>query len=153
MRAWRIVHAHHGADALSGEGARLFGGRWNNKGRSLVYCAESLALAALEVLVHADAVDLPADMVQIAVEIPDRVPVRAFERTELPAGWSSAAGPAALKRLGDSWIEEAREAVLLVPSAVVPEERLVLINPDHPEASKIKAGPPKPFRFDPRLRQ
>ena len=153
MRAWRIVHARHAADALGGEGARLFGGRWNNKGRRLVYCAESLALAALEVLVHADAEDLPADMVQIAVEIPDRVPVRALERAELPAGWSAASGPDALKRLGDAWIEAAREAVLLVPSAVVPEERLVLINPDHPAAAKIEAGPPQPFRFDPRLRR
>ncbi|WP_157832651.1 RES domain-containing protein, partial [Candidatus Regiella insecticola] len=35
--------------AINGEGARLYGGRWNNRGRLCVYLASSESLAILEV--------------------------------------------------------------------------------------------------------
>ena len=53
--AWRIFKPKHEATAFTGEGARLYGGRWNSKGTSMVYAASSQSLAALELLVHLDA--------------------------------------------------------------------------------------------------
>ena len=44
MRIWRLCRRPF-AD-LSGDGARLYGGRWNSPGRPMVYAAESAALAA-----------------------------------------------------------------------------------------------------------
>jgi len=58
LLAWRLCRAPF-AD-LSGEGARLYGGRWNSSGRAMVYAAGDAALAVLEVRVH---LDLPPDLV------------------------------------------------------------------------------------------
>ena len=55
---WRIVKEKHAATAFSGEGARIFEGRWNSTGVPVVYCSENLALAALEILVHAQPVTM-----------------------------------------------------------------------------------------------
>ncbi len=52
VTAWRIFKPKHAAAAFTGEGARLYGGRWNSKGTAVVYAAGSAALAALELLVH-----------------------------------------------------------------------------------------------------
>jgi RES domain-containing protein len=66
--AWRIVQTQHAERALSGEGARLYGGRWNHKGTPLVYTASSLALAALELLVHLETSQILEAYVGISVE-------------------------------------------------------------------------------------
>ena len=69
VSAWRIVKQKHKRSALSGEGARRFGGRWNSPGVSVVYLAQSQALAALEMLVHLDAAELLRSYVIIEVGI------------------------------------------------------------------------------------
>ena len=52
LKAVRLVSPQYVDNAFDGEGARRYGGRWNSKGTSIVYAASSLALAALEMLVH-----------------------------------------------------------------------------------------------------
>ncbi len=153
MLAWRILKANHAVDPLNGEGARLHGGRWNHKGIRLVYCASSLSLAALEVLVHVDHADAPSDLVKVCVEIPDALPTRRLTSGDLPAGWNDPSGPVVLKNLGGQWIADASEAVLIVPSAIIPEERAILINPAHPDAKKIQVISSLPFAFDARLKK
>lgn len=153
MLAWRILKAKHAVDPLSGEGARLHGGRWNHKGIRLVYCASSLSLAALEVLVNVDHADAPGDLVKVCVEIPDALPARRLTSTDLPAGWNDPSGSVVLKDLGGQWIADASEAVLIVPSAVIPEERAILINPAHPDTAKIQVISSLPFAFDARLKK
>ena len=70
MTAWRIVKQKYpAAQAFAGEGARLYGGRWNSRGVSVVYAAGSQSLAVLEMLVHLDAADLLQSYVLFAVKI------------------------------------------------------------------------------------
>lgn len=146
---WRITTARFAASAFSGEGARLFGGRWNPKGFELVYTAESRSLALLEMLVQDDAVR--ARYVLIPVQIPSTVSMTVLEVDDLPQDWRSLASRDALQAMGRAWLEKARSAVLAVPSAVVPQERNYLINPKHPHFARMRVGEPQSLQTDLRL--
>jgi RES domain-containing protein len=151
VRVWRLARRSHAA--LDGEGARLWGGRWNSSGRPVVYCSRLLSLAALEYLVHLNPMLAPDDLVAFAVEVPDVAAERLAE-SDLPAGWSRRV--AATREIGDRWLAASRSPVLIVPSAVlpaalVPDEVNVLINPVHPAAADAGVVDRRPFTFDPRL--
>ncbi len=73
LSVWRLVKAKHAAEAFSGEGARRFGGRWNERGTAIVYLGGSLSLAALEIFVHLTAADARLAFVAIELMVPDRV--------------------------------------------------------------------------------
>lgn len=149
--AWRLVRPKHGSkeEAFSGEGARLFGGRWNSPGRPVVYTSESLALAALETLAHADRRRYARDYVAFKLHIPDA------EVTELgeapPEDWQDRPVSPGARQLGDHWLTEGSTAVLSVPSVLVPLERNYLLNPKHPHFARITIEDPVVFRFDARL--
>jgi RES domain-containing protein len=150
-RGWRIVKAAHAAASFDGEGARLYGGRWNSPGTALVYTAESEALAALELLVHLRAPQLLASYVAIPADFDDAL-VEVLPATILPSGWRRFPAPLALQRIGDRWAAEGRSAVLRVPSAVVPRESNYMLNPAHGAFARVAVGRPAPFEFDGRLR-
>lgn len=148
-RAWRIVKEKHAATAFDGEGARLFGGRWNSPGTRMVYASGSKALAALENLVHLN----PPVIFRYAallVEFDAKL-VETIEAGHLPAKWSEEPPPPSTQAVGDQWVEEARSAVLEVPSAIIQSETNFLLNPAHPDFKKIAIGQPGLFAFDPRL--
>lgn len=149
MRVWRLARSVY--PALDGEGARLYGGRWNAPGTPVVYTARSLSLAALELLVHLNPDRLPEDLMAYAIDIPDGLKVHRIDVEDLPDGWDRRAEDAELRRLGQAWAGAEEAAVLDVPSAVIPEERNVLINPRHPDASEVTIARERPFSFDPRL--
>jgi RES domain-containing protein len=149
MRVWRLCRRKHAA--FDGEGARLAGGRWNRRGTAVVYASETLSLAALEYLVHLDFVLAPPDLTAVAAEIPDSLPVTRLEAADLPRNWRSYPAPDALAELGTTWITTRRTVALSVPSAIVPAERNVLLNPAHPDFKKLRLLPPERFSFDPRL--
>jgi RES domain-containing protein len=140
---WRL--ARRAYTRLDGEGARRYGGRWNRRGQPVVYCAEHLSLAVLEIIVHLelDTHDFPADYMKIAIEIPDSI---RFERIA-----SIPRQDDAMVETGSRWFSATRSACLRVPSVVIPEEHNLLLNPAHPEFSRIKPGIPAPFGFDSRL--
>ena len=146
---WRITTARFTATAFSGEGARLYGGRWNPKGFDFVYTAESRSLALLEMLVQDDAVR--ARYVLIPVQIPSTVSMTVLEVVDLPTDWRSLASRDALQAMGRAWLEKARSAVLAVPSAVVSQERNYLINPKHPHFARMSVGEPQSLQTDLRL--
>ncbi|VGO16751.1 hypothetical protein PDESU_05343 [Pontiella desulfatans] len=148
--AWRIVPPSRVADAFSGEGARLFGGRWNPVGVPVVYAAESKALAALEILVHVDDAELLGDYLCMPVSFDKRMlSVLGFE--DLPGDWRDCPPPASTQGLGDRWVRGQSSVVLEVPSVLIPGESNYLINPRHPNFGKLRIGAPEPFEFDPRL--
>jgi RES domain-containing protein len=149
VKVWRLCKRRHAA--LDGEGARIAGGRWNSRGTAVVYASDSLSLAALELLVHCDPALLPDDLVAILIAIPDWLALRRIEIAELPRSWRRHPAPAPLARIGDLWAEEMTSAVLSVPSAVVPGERNVLLNPRHPDFGRIRVGRPERFALDARL--
>ncbi|MEM7307164.1 MAG: RES domain-containing protein [Planctomycetota bacterium] len=147
---WRIVKAAYAERAFDGEGARLYGGRWNAAGTPLVYLAESRSLALLEVLVHLHQASMLASYVRFRVEIP-AASCTALEPARLPAHWRDSPAPPELQELGEEWVAGRRSVALAVPSAIVPEERLFLLNPVHPDFARVRIGAPEPIRLDPRL--
>lgn len=149
MRVYRICNPTY--PALDGKGAQEYGGRWNTPGRPLVYTSSSLALAALEALVHYDAADSPADLVALTIEIPDDTSQQLLSADALPRGWEREADSPACAAVGDAWLVAALTLTLHVPAAPVPEELNVLINPVHPEAARVRVVARRPFFFDPRL--
>jgi RES domain-containing protein len=150
MQFWRICRRRHAADAASGEGARLFGGRWNSRGVRVVYASTSLALAALETFVNLEPNLRPADLVFIEGEIPDAVKIGRVDPKILPARWHETR-EGSLRRFGDDWIREGKSAALLVPSAAIRGEWNLLLNPAHSDFPIIEFRDPRPFEFDVRM--
>jgi RES domain-containing protein len=141
MDLWRLCRRPY-AD-LSGEGARLYGGRWNSAGRPVVYFAEHPALAALEVRVHLDLPFelLPNDFVLMHVTLANR----------LIAHIGEMASPTV--SVGDAWLTARRSVALRVPSVLVSYSWNVLYNPRHPNAGHAHIEAIEPFEFDPRMWQ
>lgn len=146
---WRITTARFAASAFSGEGARRYGGRWNPRGTPLIYTAESRALALLEMLVQDD--PLSARYVLIPAHIPDDLPLDRLDADALPADWRTLGARDALQTLGRRWLDAPHRAALIVPSAVVPAEHNVLIDPTHPDFTRIATGPVEALETDMRL--
>ncbi len=137
--------------ALSrGEGARLYGGRWNSPGVRVVYTSPSLALAAIETFVHLEPNLRPDDLISIAAEIPDDVATERVEMKVLPRRWHEMRGES-LRAFGDSWIRAGKTMALHVPSAAIRGEWNVLLNPEHSDFRKIKIERSRRFEFDLRM--
>jgi RES domain-containing protein len=150
LTAWRIVKARHAGTAFDGEGARLYGGRWNSRGLAVVYTAASPALAALELLVHLGNSRVLASYVSIACRF-DAALVLQLDRHRLPKNWRSSPALPELALLGDAWLKDGTSAVLEVPNAIIPAESNYLLNPHHRDFGAIEIGNPQPFEFDLRL--
>jgi RES domain-containing protein len=146
---WRLTTARFAKSAFSGDGARLYGGRWNRKGVPVVYTAASQSLAMLEMLVQDE--PLRARYVMIEVRVPDAVAVERVRIGDLPAAWQAPAARDKLQDIGTQWARKGASAVLAVPSAVIPAETNYLLNPLHPDFRRIRIGIPRRFRTDPRL--
>ncbi len=149
--AYRITQGKYAKTAFDGEGARLYGGRWNSVGTPIVYVASSLSLATLELLVHLEDYALLEDRyVSIPVSFSERW-VEEIAMESLPPGWNRPSLDTPAQELGDRWIAEARSMALRVPSAVTPGEHNYLLNPRHPDFAKVTIGDATPFALDPRL--
>ncbi len=151
MLLWRIVKNRHAAAAFDGEGARRFGGRWNSVGTPMAYCSSTLSLAALEILVHLEVMDLGTSRVSVQVDVPADIPLPQVKRQDLPSHWRSIPAPPELAFLGDQWIQSEESLLLAVPSAIIPQENNILLNPRHPNFSRLIFQDPEPFLLDPRL--
>jgi len=150
MHLWRICRRVHATGAFSGEGARLFGGRWNSQGVRMVYTSPSLALAAIETFVHLEPNLRPDDLVSIEAEIPNDVVTERLDPKSLPRKWY-ALRDESLKTFGDRWIRTGDTIALHVPSAAIRGEWNVLLNPEHSDFRKLRIEKPKPFQFDLRM--
>jgi RES domain-containing protein len=150
LSVWWITKQKHAGSAFTGEGARLYGGRWNTPGTVILYTAQSQALAVLEMLVHLDSPELLKAYVLFEVSMEESLVVD-LDRSALPKNWRSEPPPARVQAMGDAWVESATSVVLRVPSVIVPGESNFLLNPRHPDFSRVQIGKPIPFQFDSRL--
>jgi RES domain-containing protein len=137
-------------DAFSGEGARLYGGRWTPPGVRATYLSTSRSLAALEVLVH-NAERAPSSrFLFFEVRFPEEF-VQTISEHDLAADWRSYPPRKSTVELGRRWLQDRPSPVLRVPSILIPEESNYLLNPEHPRAEEIELRHPRPFTFDPRF--
>ncbi|MGB7990328.1 MAG: RES family NAD+ phosphorylase [Candidatus Methylophosphatis roskildensis] len=146
---WRLLTARFASAAFSGEGARLYGGRWNRKGVAMVYTAGSQSLAMLEMLVQDE--PLRAAYVTIPATVPTNLKIERLVPEQLPANWRDPAAREHLQTIGTDWIRRGSGAVLAVPSVVIPAESNYLLNPHHPSFAKIEIGRAQAFVTDLRL--
>ncbi|MEY2875141.1 MAG: hypothetical protein RLZZ373_2512 [Pseudomonadota bacterium] len=151
MKVWRICRQPFVATALDGIGGLYAGGRWHRRGRPVVYAASSAALAALEVLVHVDPLDAPEDLRLLTIELPDGLGIERVEPADLSPHWAAVPAPDELAALGIDWLASRRSLALSVPSAVIPIERNLLLNPLHPAITQVRIVGDEAFTFDPRL--
>jgi RES domain-containing protein len=147
---WRIIQRKYAEEAFSGEGSAKYGGRWNQKGTAVVYCSESASLAQLEVLVRTQRTKDLALYVLIEARVAEEL-IETLRREDLPDDWNALPESNTTREMGTKWATEKRSAVLGVPSVVIPSELNFLLNPEHPDFSKIEIGTPKPVGWDPRL--
>jgi RES domain-containing protein len=150
LSAWRIVKAEFVDDAFNGEGAFRYAGRWHSQGTRIVYTAESVSLATLEILVHMRSRGAVPAYALIPCWFHEAL-VEELDVTQLPANWNAAVSPQELRVHGDQWAANLISPVLKVPSAVTLSEFNYLLNPEHPDFSSVEIGDARPFRLDVRL--
>lgn len=116
----------------------------------MVYLSTSLALAALEYLVHLDVSTAPSDLVSVELDVPDSVSREHVDLSTLPDDWDASPDHPICVDSGDDWIRRAESCLLFVPSGGIPKSWNVLLNPIHPDARHIQHRSER-FAFDRRL--
>jgi RES domain-containing protein len=150
-RVWRICHKRFAEEAFTGEGARLYGGRFNSEGRPAVYTSGSLSLALLEMLVRTNDRDYFMNCMLLHADIPMEM-IREIATVDLPEGWDAVPYEPVSQAFGDQWLTERAAAVLKVPSVVIPVEFNYVINPLHVDFKKIEISKPDKMVFKPKFR-
>ncbi|MCF6258470.1 MAG: RES family NAD+ phosphorylase [Gammaproteobacteria bacterium] len=151
MQAYRLIKKKYTAEPLDPQGAKFYGGRWNSKGRSVIYASDSIALAALERLVHLHRTDVLNHFVLCTISFNNNK-LMTLPEDVLPTDWRDDPPPDSTIDIGNEWLSSLKSLVLAVPSTVVPQQTNLLINPDHPDfANLAKSIIIEPFIFDPRL--
>lgn len=139
------------ATQLSGEGAKLHGGRWNSIGTACLYTAESIALCVLEYAANVSLHQLPPSLTITVYTIPENS-WREFSLAELPKNWQEVPAPAETQEWGTQLLQEAKHLALRVPSVIIPSEYNYILNPLHPDFKKVKIKEVPPFTFDSRIK-
>jgi RES domain-containing protein len=105
----------------------------------------------IEYFVHLDRDDPPPDLVVAAADVPDDVSRVSLGLGRLPGTWRQTPGPAELASIGDRFTRRRRDAILVVPSALAPDESNWLLNPEHPDFRRVRIHPPERFAYDARF--
>ena len=150
MIVYRLCRTQYKYD-LSGKGAELGGGRWNNKGIPMLYTSSSRALCATEVAVHLPLGIVPDNYVMVTIELPETAGIHEVTDDNLPPNWKNISAQSITKKIGDQFIQLNEHLILKAPSAVVQGDFNFLVNPYHTEAKKVKINFIEPFQFDERL--
>ena len=151
MELYRIVQEKFAGD-LSGNGARIYGGRWNSEGLFAVYTSSSRALALLETLAHTPAKYLNTkNYMLVTLSLPDNIRQEETDRTKLSTGWDAPDTRPLTKKPGDKFLRNKSSLLLVVPSVLIPEENNYLLNPLHTDLKKIKLINKRRIHFDARI--
>jgi RES domain-containing protein len=151
MELYRITQESYSND-LSGNGSRIFGGRWNSEGRYALYTSANRSLALLETMAH-----IPAKLfrnkkyILATVFLPDKASLKFIEEKDLPKNWDGLDIQHVTQKIGDNFLEEQKGLLLRVPSVLMPEEFNYIINPSHPIMKQVKVIHKREIRFNDRL--
>ena len=150
MKLFRIAKKQYIKD-FSGEGARLYGGRWNKRGTHMLYFSTSLSLSVLEILVHFNQEYAPQDLYYIEIEIPDKFINYKSNFNSIKEHIRDNPPHFSTQQFGSLWIEKKEDLALAVPSAILTVENNVIVNPNHPLISKLKIIKSSKLDLDTRL--
>ncbi|HZJ09817.1 MAG TPA: RES family NAD+ phosphorylase, partial [Trueperaceae bacterium] len=150
-RLTKRIYATPPSAAFSGRGSIDVSGRWNSRGRRMVYTSQSRALAALETVVHLERPQLlGAEYVIIPATVPDEL-IETVDLLALDVGWNNLTDLRATQKIGDAWLATGRSVALRVPTALIPSEFNVLLSPEHPDWPSVSIAEAESFSFDSRL--
>jgi RES domain-containing protein len=152
LRLYRLTKSSFLHD-LSGEGARLYGGRWNRKGDAMLYFSEHLSLCVLELLTRIDYEFITKEYSFIEAEVPSSSIVNFSKPESVSKIWRANPPASFTQDFGSAWIAESASLGMSVPSAVLPSELNILINPKHQLISKLKVIKSSPLDLDSRVLQ
>ncbi|MGN6193987.1 MAG: RES family NAD+ phosphorylase [Ginsengibacter sp.] len=151
MELYRIAQQEFAED-LSGNGARLFGGRWNSEGFFALYTSSSRSLALLETLAHTPAKMLEAKVYHlITLSVPDNLVTQKVSVKSLQTGWDAPDTRPFTKKIGDAFLTDKKYLLMQVPSVMMPEEMNYVINPFHTEMKQVKLLNKRRIGFDKRV--
>lgn len=155
ITVYRIQTDSHRETILDGIGAQLRGGRWNTKGRPMVYTATTPELCFLEYMVHLDGTPLAElpPLILCEISVPDDS-ITFLAMNQLPLGWDDPyVTPAGLPDFAARQFAQNKTLCLALPSAVVPlsPSRNVLLDPLHPQRNQCMVLSIQPYPIDPRL--
>lgn len=140
------------ANDLTGEGARLFGGRWNHPGIACLYCSGSRALAVLEYSVNTGINYIPPSLSIISIDT-GTVSIEEIQESVLPADWKVIPAPGSTKDFGSELLNSSKAAIIKIPSVIISSEYNFLLNPSHQGPHKFKIMEMADFQFDFRIKQ
>lgn len=148
MDVYRVTKCAYIND-LSGWGASVYPGRWNSKGVYILYTSLTPSLALLENRVHMPSMP-NEDYCLAKLSIPgDKI--QDIELSDLPSDWFTFPAPHKLKLIGDTFVKDNIYLGLIIPSAVLPEEQNLLINPRHADFAFSKVVSVRNIPIDGRL--
>jgi RES domain-containing protein len=150
MEVFRLTRKKF-SSSLSGKGAAIKGARWNSIGVELIYTAANRSLAMAEVAVHFTLATLPADYMMMVIEIPDDIKIKEADVKDLQANWNDFPHPSSTQTFGDQFVSENKFCLLKIPSVVTQGDYNLLINPNHPDFTRIKIMSVEKFPFGKRI--
>ncbi|MVM34545.1 RES domain-containing protein [Spirosoma sp. HMF4905] len=148
MLVYRITKVTY-ADRLVASGGAA---RWNSRGQFVIYTAATRALACLENVVHRSGEGLLDNFRVMIIDVPDILTIETILPETLPINWFDFQQYDACQRIGEEWLRNGRSAILKVPSAIIPSEWNFLLNPAHPDFTRITLLQTEAFAFDPRIK-
>lgn len=153
MLVYRVSPKQYAHD-LSGEGSRIYGGRWNPAGRPVIYTSDSASLAMLEMVAFYAISGAPPDLALVVIEISDSVTIEKPDMAVLPTDWNARPQKPSTSNFGLIWLDTFKASCLRVPSVITPEGYgwNYILNPLHPElAGKMKVTESIEWKIDPRI--
>ncbi len=150
MTVYRIGRTRYGDD-LSGEGARLYGGRWNHRLTPCLYTSESRALSILEYTVNVNIEDIPRALSLATILIPENSILEVTIK-DLPGDWRNSPVPASTKDLGTVLLNKGQFAIIKIPSVIIPSEFNYLLNPLHKFSRQFEIKALEDFVYDVRIK-
>lgn len=146
MFVYRLCKTKFASD-LIGEGSRIYGSRWNQKGIACLYTAESRALALLEYSVNVNIHDIPRALSITTIDLGSAT-IQTLTESELPGDWKTFPAPASTQTFGSARLKSAAAAIIKIPSTIIPHEFNYILNPLHPDHSICRILAIEDFIYD-----
>lgn len=135
---------------MTGAGAAVSPGRWNKDGARVIYASKTISLAVLETAAHINDAGLPLNKYVVSIDVPRDVWAarKTLPVSALPGGWDAIPHGMASIVTGSEWYDGCRDALIELPSVIVPEEKIVLINALHPDAARMTAAVTRKLQYN-----